>query len=140
MHQPPRVATKFASETVVKGSTATLQCRAEGDPVLRAEWNRDMQPIDSAQNQRYVVKEDTARGSITSYLEIIDTRRLDSALFTCIVTSPFGSDSTNIQLIVQGNNFVRSVVDGLFAFALPMNERMERKWKCKSKRSKMATA
>ena len=83
VQQPPRVETKFASETVIRGSTATLQCRAQGDPVLRAEWNRDMQPIDSTQTQRYIVKEDTSRGSITSYLEIVDTKRLDSALFTC---------------------------------------------------------
>lgn len=105
VQQPPRVESKFASETVVRGATATLQCRATGDPVLRAEWYRDMQPLDLAAtaNQRYTVKEDTARGSITSYLEIADARRLDSALFTCRVSNPFGSgESTNIQLIVQG--------------------------------------
>ena len=104
VQQPPRVAIKFASETVVKGSTATLHCRAEGDPVLRAEWNRDMQAIDFSQSQRYIIKEDTTRGSITSYLEIVDARRLDSALFTCIISNSYGSDSTNIQLIIQGAN------------------------------------
>lgn len=100
MQQPPRVEAKFASESVVRGSTATLRCHAEGDPLLQAEWIRDMQPIESS--PRYVIKADTARGSITSYLEILDTNRLDSALFTCIITNSFGSDSTNIQLIVQG--------------------------------------
>lgn len=107
VQQPPRVESKFASETVVRGATATLQCRATGDPVLRAEWYRDMQPLDltGSANQRYTVKEDTARGSITSYLEIADARRLDSALFTCRVSNPFGSgESTNIQLIVQGKS------------------------------------
>ncbi len=116
VQQPPRVESKFASETVVKGATATLQCRATGDPVLRAEWYRDMQPLELAgsggggnsggnNQQRYSVKEDTARGSITSYLEIADARRQDSALFTCRVSNPFGSgESTNIQLIVQGKS------------------------------------
>lgn len=102
VQQPPRVETKFSSENVIKGSTATLHCRADGDPVLRVEWNRDMQQIDTSQNQRYIIKEDTSRGSIKSYLEILDSRRLDSALFTCVISNSYGTDSTNIQLIVQG--------------------------------------
>lgn len=63
-----------------------------------------MQPIQSS-NQHYVIKEDQSqlkRTSITSYLEIIDTNRLDSALFTCTISNPFGTDICNIQLIVQG--------------------------------------
>lgn len=113
VHQPPRVATKFASETVVRGLTATLQCRAEGDPDLKAEWNRDMQRIEPTsstttgnQKQRYTIKEEmlpsTRVGGIVSYLEINQANRLDSALFTCVVSNAYGSDSTNIQLIVQG--------------------------------------
>lgn len=103
VQQPPRVETKFASETVVRGQTATLQCRAQGDAVLRAEWNRDMAKLDpSSSNQRYTIKEEVQRGRIASYLEIGNTQRLDSALFTCVVSNGYGADSTNIQLIVQG--------------------------------------
>lgn len=102
IQQPPRAETKFASESVVRGLTATIQCRAEGDSVLRVEWNRDMQRIDSSQNQRYIIKEEATRGSITSFLEILDARRMDSALFTCIISNDYGSDRTDIQLIVEG--------------------------------------
>ena len=109
VQQPPKVESKFTSETVVKGQIATLQCRAEGDPVLRVEWHRDMQPIQPgiASNQRYQIKEDTSDngGRTTSFLEIQQVTRLDSALFTCQVTNNFGSDSSNIQLIVQGKFF-----------------------------------
>ncbi|OTF83836.1 cell adhesion molecule-like protein [Euroglyphus maynei] len=103
VQQPPRVEQKFTTETVIRGQTASLQCRSDGDPILTAEWKRDMQPIQSS-NQHYVIKEDQSqlkRTSITSYLEIIDTNRLDSALFTCTISNPFGTDICNIQLIVQ---------------------------------------
>lgn len=102
VQQPPKVATKFSTETVTKGSTASLQCRSEGDPILSAEWKRDMQNINSNKNQRYIVKEDNSRNNIISYLEILDTGRLDSALFTCTISNNYGTDICNIQLIVQG--------------------------------------
>lgn len=92
---------------MIKGQTAILQCRSDGDPILMAEWKRDMQSIQLPQqqsNQHYVIKEDQSqsRTSIISYLEILDTNRLDSALFTCTISNPYGTDICNIQLIVQG--------------------------------------
>ncbi|KAH7642831.1 cell adhesion molecule-like protein 12 [Dermatophagoides farinae] len=106
VQQPPHVEQKFITETVIKGQTAILQCRSDGDPILMAEWKRDMQSIQLPQqqsNQHYVIKEDQSqsRTSIISYLEILDTNRLDSALFTCTISNPYGTDICNIQLIVQ---------------------------------------
>lgn len=105
VRQPPRVETKFSTETVIKGSNATIRCRSEGDPILSAEWKRDMQPIESKQiGGRYIIKEDSIddRDNLISYLEILDTRRLDSALFTCTISNNYGSDICNVQLIIQG--------------------------------------
>ncbi|KAF7492736.1 Down syndrome cell adhesion molecule -like protein [Sarcoptes scabiei] len=104
VRQPPRVETKFSTETVIKGSNATIRCRSEGDPILSAEWKRDMQPIESKQiGGRYIIKEDSIddRDNLISYLEILDTRRLDSALFTCTISNNYGSDICNVQLIIQ---------------------------------------
>lgn len=91
-----------------------------------AEWKRDMQsiviqqqqPTSSQQQQHYVIKEDQSQSqnSIISYLEIIDTNRLDSALFTCTITNPFGTDICNIQLIVQG--MVGCYCSNIFFFIL----------------------
>lgn len=84
---------------------------------MAARWFRDMNEIDFSQNQRYTVKEESSRSSITSFLEITDARRLDSALFTCKVSNPFGSgESTNIQLIVQGEIAGKSFLLNLRSF------------------------
>lgn len=40
--------------------------------------------------------------SVVSEIVITDTDRRDSALFSCIARNAYGSDDTNIQLILQG--------------------------------------
>jgi len=88
---------------VSKLTNAILQCKARGDPVMKAVWQKDKQIIDSSVDKRYTIKEEiVSPHNMISYLEIANVGRYDSALFTCIVSNSFGSDDTNIQLIVQG--------------------------------------
>lgn len=103
MQSPPYFDIKFISNSVVKGETAVLQCEAQGDPVMRVEWQKDKQLINEVIDKRYSIKQEIISSQKTiSYLEIVSTVRHDSALYTCLVSNEFGSDDTNIQLIVQG--------------------------------------
>ena len=100
---PPHFESKFVSETVTKSTNAILKCKAKGDPVMRAIWQKDKQMIDSNVDKRFTVKEEIiSPHSLVSYLEIENVGRYDSALYTCIASNNFGTDDTNIQLIVQG--------------------------------------
>ena len=100
---PPHFESKFVSESVIKGTTAVLKCRAKGDPVMKAIWQRDKQVIDPSVDKRFTIKEEIiSPNSLISYLDVDNVGRYDSALFTCIVANSFGTDDTNIQLIVQG--------------------------------------
>jgi hypothetical protein len=75
---------------------------------MKAVWQKDKQIIDSSVDKRYTIKEEiSSPHSVSSYLEIENVGRYDSALFTCIVSNNFGSDDTNIQLIVQGIDRVK---------------------------------
>lgn len=103
VQSPPFFDTKFISKSVVKDETGVLQCEAQGDPILKVEWQKDKQKIDSLMDKRYTIKQEIiSPHKIISYLEISSTGRHDSALYTCLVTNDFGVDDTNIQLIVQG--------------------------------------
>lgn len=126
VQSPPYFELKFISNTVVKGETnlslvqslcidffkhfefpsgslSILQCEAQGDPVMRVEWQKDKQQISEVIDKRYSIKQEIiSPQKMISYLEIAATVRHDSALYTCLVSNDFGSDDTNIQLIVQG--------------------------------------
>lgn len=51
---------------------------------------------------RYTIREEIQPDGVVSDLSIKRTERSDSAVFTCIATNSFGSDDSNINLIVQG--------------------------------------
>lgn len=51
---------------------------------------------------RYTIREENLSDRVGSDLSIKRTERSDSALFSCVATNAFGSDDTNINLIVQG--------------------------------------
>ncbi|XP_054166069.1 cell adhesion molecule Dscam2-like [Oppia nitens] len=102
VHSPPYFDIKFISNSVAKGETAIIQCEAQGDPILRVEWQKDKQKISSLIDKRYSTKQEIiSPQKVISYLEISSTVRHDSALYTCVVSNNFGTDDTNIQLIVQ---------------------------------------
>ena len=46
--------------------------------------------------------------SYINILEINQTDRRDSALFTCIASNLYGKDEYNVQIIVQGKNFIEN--------------------------------
>lgn len=51
---------------------------------------------------RYTIREEILADGVKSDLSIKRSERIDTAVFTCVATNSFGSDDSNIQLIVQG--------------------------------------
>ncbi|CAN7998394.1 unnamed protein product, partial [Ixodes hexagonus] len=98
---PPSFSTKFSSQNVKRGQDALLRCDASGDPELIISWEKDKQPIDLTIEKRYALLEENLDRRLSSSLTISSTERWDGALYTCIVRNPFGSDETNVQLLVQ---------------------------------------
>ncbi|CAN8026677.1 unnamed protein product, partial [Ixodes persulcatus] len=98
---PPSFSTKFSSHNVKRGQEAVLRCEAKGDPDLEITWEKDKHPMDLTTEKRYALTEDASRNKMSSSLRIMLTERRDGALYSCIARNPFGSDETNIQLLVE---------------------------------------
>ena len=60
--------------------------------------------------------------SYINILEINQTDRRDSALFTCIASNLYGKDEYNVQIIVQGKKSI--VFQELSSFPLPAEKRL----------------
>lgn len=63
--------------------------------------------MDTKSNPRYTIHEQILANGVLSDLTIKETKRNDSALFTCIATNAFGSDDTSINMIVQGQSEIK---------------------------------
>ncbi|OQR70819.1 Down syndrome cell adhesion molecule-like [Tropilaelaps mercedesae] len=101
IHAAAHFRWKFRGETAQKGQPVRLQCEAFGDAPLVVTWTKDKQPFDPRTNPRCTVNETHTEHSVVSEIIITDTDRRDSALFSCIARNAYGSDDTNIQLILQ---------------------------------------
>ncbi|XP_054708130.1 cell adhesion molecule Dscam2-like [Uloborus diversus] len=101
VHTPPRFESKFVSHTIPKGKDAELHCEASGELPIQIQWEKDKQPLDIKSTKRLSAKEEPGAQSVLSKLIIQEATRADSALYTCIASNEFGSDETNIQLVVQ---------------------------------------
>ncbi|GIY99767.1 down syndrome cell adhesion molecule homolog [Caerostris extrusa] len=103
IHTPPKFEAKFVSYTVPKDDDAELKCEAEGELPMRFEWEKDKQHLDPQNVKRYALSavKDSGPQSAVSKLVIKGASRSDSALYTCTASNEFGTDQTNIQLVVQ---------------------------------------
>ncbi|XP_022699734.1 Down syndrome cell adhesion molecule-like protein 1 homolog [Varroa jacobsoni] len=101
VHTAAHFRWKFRGETAQKGQPVRLKCEAFGDAPLVVTWTKDKQPFDPRNNPRCTANETHAEHSVVSEIIITDTDRRDSALFSCIARNAYGSDDTNIQLILQ---------------------------------------
>lgn len=104
---PPRFESKFISVTAVKGEPCVLRCISVGDLPLTFTWQKDKQALDLQLDRRlthHTLKANRTVWSTVggSELRIEKTARHDSALYTCEANNDYGTDDTNIQLIVQG--------------------------------------
>ncbi|XP_022252996.1 Down syndrome cell adhesion molecule-like protein Dscam2 isoform X3 [Limulus polyphemus] len=101
VHAPPRFETTFISQTVAKGAQTVLNCEVEADRPVFVKWQKDKHPLDIKTEKRFSMKQAVTKSKVQSSLVISSSHRYDSALYTCMVKNDYGSDETNIQLIVQ---------------------------------------
>ncbi|XP_049775018.1 Down syndrome cell adhesion molecule-like protein 1 homolog isoform X1 [Schistocerca cancellata] len=102
VHVPARFSTAFHNVTARKGSTAILDCVADGDKPLEIKWhhaNRLLRP----DHVKMDVKEEKLDFGLRSKLTIKHVHRDDSALFGCLASNKYGSDRMEFHLIVQEN-------------------------------------
>jgi hypothetical protein len=93
---------KIRTELVRLGQTARLKCESFGDLPIEISWLKDKLPLYGQEEPRYSLTNTQLQDGILSELVVHETTRTDSALFTCITQNQFGTDDTNIQLVVQG--------------------------------------
>ncbi|XP_064480488.1 cell adhesion molecule Dscam1-like [Ornithodoros turicata] len=101
VHVAAHFRSKFKAETVRRGHLARLKCEAFGDKPLIITWSKDKQSFDPKADPRYELNETLTSSGIVSEITIRGADRRDSALFTCLARNSFGSDDTNMQLILQ---------------------------------------
>ncbi|XP_060529791.1 cell adhesion molecule Dscam2 isoform X44 [Cylas formicarius] len=98
---PPQFEVKFRNQTSRRGDPAVLQCEAKGEKPIGILWNINNKRLEPKGDNRYTIREEILPNGVLSDLSIKRTERIDSALFTCVATNAFGSDDTNINMIVQ---------------------------------------
>ncbi|XP_070391428.1 cell adhesion molecule Dscam1-like isoform X4 [Dermacentor albipictus] len=101
VHVAAHFKMKFKAESVQRGHIARLRCEAFGDKPVIITWSRDKQSFDPKEDPRYELNETVHGGGIVSEITIRGADRRDSALFTCLARNAYGSDDTNMQLILQ---------------------------------------
>lgn len=98
---PPQFDVKFRNQTSRRGDPAVLQCEAKGEKPIGILWNINNKRLEPKGDNRYTIREEILVNGVLSDLSIKRTERSDSAIFTCVATNAFGSDDTNINMIVQ---------------------------------------
>ncbi|KAM7292998.1 Down syndrome cell adhesion molecule-like protein 1 homolog [Ixodes scapularis] len=101
VHVAAHFKSKFKAESVQRGHLVKLKCEAFGDKPVIITWTRDKQPFDPKEDPRYELNETLLSGGIVSEITIRGADRRDSALFTCLARNSYGTDDTNMQLILQ---------------------------------------
>ncbi len=82
------------------GSEVFLSCQVSGDPPLTVHWKKSDQLIMEGNHQdRYHL---SSRSSALE-LNVSKAESGDSGVYVCIAANAYGSDATEIRLIIQGN-------------------------------------
>ncbi|CAH0555679.1 unnamed protein product [Brassicogethes aeneus] len=98
---PPQFDIKLRNQTARRGDPAVLQCEAKGEKPIGILWNINGKRLEPKGDNRYTIREEILPNGVLSDLSIKRTERSDSALFSCVATNAFGSDDTNINMIIQ---------------------------------------
>lgn len=99
-----RVRVKTGGTTLPTGSEAIFRCEATGDPPLTTYWIKNDQIVDGAGRFRL--------NPSPSGVDLIinQTETADSGVYVCLAANIYGSDASEIKLVIQGNQNVLRMV------------------------------
>ena len=96
---------------VRKDEDVKLTCEVKGDQPIQIQWHKDKLPLlgsaSSETGMSTKVRDVPIAEGTKSELTLSRVGRKDSALYSCVATNKYGTDDTNIQLIVQGKLLLR---------------------------------
>ncbi|XP_022670390.1 Down syndrome cell adhesion molecule-like protein Dscam2 isoform X3 [Varroa destructor] len=107
VHIAPEFKTKFHTKMVRKDEDVKLTCEVKGDQPIQIQWHKDKLPLlglASTENAGLAVakvRDVPITDGTKSELTLSRVGRKDSALYSCVATNKYGTDDTNIQLVVQ---------------------------------------
>ncbi|XP_022243949.1 Down syndrome cell adhesion molecule-like protein Dscam2 isoform X2 [Limulus polyphemus] len=101
VHFAPQFHTKFRTQMAQKGESFVINCHVTGDLPIFIDWLRDQHPLDVDLESRIEIRQHAENRGMKSQLQIFSASRSDSSLYTCRASNNYGSDETNIQLIIQ---------------------------------------
>lgn len=112
----PEFKTKFHTKMVRKDEDVKLTCEVKGDQPIQIQWHKDKLPLlglASTENAGLAVakvRDVPITDGTKSELTLSRVGRKDSALYSCVATNKYGTDDTNIQLVVQGKQRLTTLV------------------------------
>ncbi|XP_047106935.1 Down syndrome cell adhesion molecule-like protein Dscam2 [Schistocerca piceifrons] len=101
VHLPARFHRPFQNITAIQGSSATLDCTADGDKPVSINWFQNGHRFDATLHERVTAEEIALPNGVAAKLEFERLQRTDTARFVCIAANKYGSDRSEILLVVQ---------------------------------------
>ncbi|KAL1427954.1 hypothetical protein MTO96_017048, partial [Rhipicephalus appendiculatus] len=101
VHVPARFNESYRNQTVQRGHSVTLECRASGDEPITISWSRNGRRLDTHKLRGSRVKNKSVPGGLVSTLSQPGAQREHSGIYVCEVANSYGHDEKHIRLIVQ---------------------------------------
>ncbi|XP_049771836.1 Down syndrome cell adhesion molecule-like protein Dscam2 [Schistocerca cancellata] len=98
---PARFHRPFQNITAIQGSSATLDCTVDGDKPVSINWFQNGHRFDATLHERVTAKEIALPNGVAAKLEFERLQRTDTARFVCSAANKYGSDRSEILLVVQ---------------------------------------
>ncbi|KAL1471732.1 hypothetical protein MTO96_039775, partial [Rhipicephalus appendiculatus] len=98
---PARFNESYRNQTVQRGHSVGLECRASGDAPINISWSRNGRRLDTHKLRGSRVKTKSLPDGLVSTLSLPGAQRELSGIYVCEVANDYGQDEKHIRLIVQ---------------------------------------
>ncbi|XP_049786375.1 Down syndrome cell adhesion molecule-like protein Dscam2 [Schistocerca cancellata] len=101
VHVPARFSSSLQNVTAIKGGTAAIDCVARGDKPISIKWFHSGTPFETHLQPRAEISEESLEFGSHSRITLKNVLRSDTSAFTCFAKNQYGSDESDIWVIVQ---------------------------------------
>ena len=99
VHSVPEIRVDQKQILLRKSSQTQLHCTGLGSTPLTLQWLKNGVPLNTI--DRYIVREEFKSSEKVSNIVINNAVRNDTAIFTCLAINLFGSQSQDVDVVVQ---------------------------------------